>query len=332
MKVLVVGGAGYIGSHMVKQLSLAGHKVVILDNLSTGFRELAIYGELVIGDLADINGLEQLFSNHEFDAVMHFAAASLVGESVQDPAKYYRNNVLNTLNLLETMVRHQVLNFIFSSTAATFGEPVYTPIDESHPQNPINPYGRSKLMVEQMLQDFATSYGLNSVALRYFNAAAADPEGELGELHQPETHLIPLILQAASGRRESITIYGQDYPTEDGTCIRDYIHIEDLCSAHALALTQLVGQTLQGANAFNLGNGSGFSVQQVINAVRQIVEAEGYQLKVESGERRSGDPAVLVADASLAKKVLNWQPKYPEIETIIRHAWQWEKQQIENAN
>lgn len=332
MKVLVVGGAGYIGSHMVKQLSLAGHKVVILDNLSTGFRELAIYGELVIGDLADINGLEQLFSNHEFDAVIHFAAASLVGESVQDPAKYYRNNVLNTLNLLETMVRHQVLNFIFSSTAATFGEPVYTPIDESHPQNPINPYGRSKLMVEQMLQDFATSYGLNSVALRYFNAAAADPEGELGELHQPETHLIPLILQAASGRRESITIYGQDYPTEDGTCIRDYIHIEDLCSAHALALTQLVGQTLQGANAFNLGNGSGFSVQQVINAVRQIVEAEGYQLKVESGERRSGDPAVLVADASLAKKVLNWQPKYPEIETIIRHAWQWEKQQIENAN
>jgi len=324
-KFLVVGGAGYIGSHMVKQLSRAGHSVVVLDNLTTGFRELARYGELVVGDLADLNLLERLFSEHAFDGVMHFAAASLVGESMQDPGKYYRNNVANTLNLLDAMVRHGVTSFIFSSTAATFGEPEYVPIDESHSQRPINPYGASKLMVEQMLQDYAVAYGLNSVSLRYFNACGADPEGELGECHDPETHLIPLVLQAASGKRDAITVFGRDYPTEDGTCVRDYIHIEDLCSAHALALDAFVSGNKQGALAYNLGNGQGYSVQEVIEAVQRVVAEDGRELKVVEGERRQGDPGVLVANAALAKQELGWQPKYTELETIVRHAWQWEK-------
>ncbi len=323
--VLVIGGAGYIGAHMVKRLCRAGHAVYVLDNLSTGFRELARYGRLVMGDLADTELLEQLFREHRFDGVMHFAAASLVGESMQDPGKYYRNNVANTLNLLEAMVRHKVKHFIFSSTAATFGEPEYVPIDESHPQRPINPYGASKLMVERMLQDFHAAHGLNSVCLRYFNACGADPEGELGECHDPETHLIPLILQAASGRREAITVFGRDYPTEDGTCIRDYIHIEDLCSAHALALEALMCGDKQGALAYNLGNCQGYSVQQVIEAVNRVVAEDGKRLTVEEGERRPGDPAVLVADAALAKRELGWQPQYAELEIIIRHAWAWEK-------
>lgn len=326
-KILVVGGAGYIGSHMVKQLARAGHSVVVLDNLSTGFRELARYGELVVGDLADLNLLERLFSEHGFTGVMHFAAASLVGESMQDPGKYYRNNVANTLNLLEVMVRHGVKDFILSSTAATFGEPDYVPIDEAHPQRPINPYGASKLMVERLLKDYAAAHGLSSVCLRYFNACGADPEGELGECHDPETHLIPLILQAASGRREAITVFGRDYPTEDGTCIRDYIHIEDLCSAHALALESLLSGEKQGALAYNLGNGQGYSVQQVIDAVMRVVAEEGYSLTVKEGARRPGDPAKLVADATRAKNELGWQPQYAELETIIRHAWAWEKRQ-----
>lgn len=323
--ILVVGGAGYIGSHMVKQLSGRGHEVVILDNLSTGFRELSLYGELVVGDLADLNLLEQLFTTYKFSAVMHFAASSLVGESVTNPAKYYRNNVAGTLNLLDVMVRHGVKNFIFSSTAATFGEPEYTPIDERHPQNPINPYGASKLMVERILQDYASAYGLNSVCLRYFNACGADPAGELGECHEPETHLIPLVLQAASGRRECIKVFGRDYATEDGTCVRDYIHVEDLCSAHGLALQHLLSQQIQGAQAYNLGNGQGFSVQQVIDTAINVVAADDCSLTVEEGTRRAGDPAVLVADAARAKTELGWQPKYTDLNTIIHHAWQWEK-------
>lgn len=325
MEVLVVGGAGYIGSHMVKMLSKSGHDVIVLDNLSTGFRSSVKYGKLIIGDLADIHLLENLFSEHQFAGVMHFAANSLVGESMIHPSKYYRNNVGNTQNLLDVMVRHNVKHFIFSSTAATFGEPEYSPIDENHPQNPINPYGSSKLMVERILKDYAVAYGLNSVSLRYFNACGADPEAELGELHDPETHLIPLILQAASGRRDSITVFGRDYHTEDGTCIRDYIHINDLCSAHALAFDYIKLGTETGALAFNLGNGQGFSVQQVIDSVQNIVALDGYSLDVQEGERRPGDPAVLVADATMAKNVLGWQPEYPDIETIIKHAWQWEK-------
>ncbi|MFH7566183.1 UDP-glucose 4-epimerase GalE [Oceanimonas smirnovii] len=331
-QILIIGGAGYIGSHMAKQLANNGYRVTILDNLSTGHKQLAQYGKLVVGDLADTNLLENLFSNNTFSGVMHFAASSLVGESMVEPAKYYRNNVANTLNLLDVMVRHGVKNFIFSSTAATFGEPEYTPIDERHPQNPINPYGASKLMVERILQDYASAYGLNSVCLRYFNACGADPAGELGECHEPETHLIPLVLQAASGRRECIKVFGRDYATDDGTCVRDYIHVEDLCSAHGLALQQLLSQHIQGAQAYNLGNGLGFSVQQIIDAAIKVVAEQGYQLKVEEAERRAGDPAVLVADATRAKTELGWQPKFDSIDTIIRHAWQWELKQASPRN
>lgn len=325
MNFLVVGGAGYIGSHMVKMLSNSGHEVVVLDNLSTGFRNSVKYGKLIVGDLADLNLLESLFNLHSFDGVMHFAANSLVGESMISPSKYYRNNVSNTLNLLDVMIRHDVKYFIFSSTAATFGEPEYSPIDEKHRQVPINPYGSSKLMLERVLQDYSDAYGLNSVSLRYFNACGADPEGELGELHDPETHLIPLVLQAASGRRKSITVFGRDYETLDGTCIRDYIHIIDLCTAHALAFDLIFKGKKSGALAYNLGNGEGFSVQTVIEVASKVVSEDSYKLVIEDGERRAGDPAILVADASAAKEVLGWQPKYADLETIIRHAWAWEK-------
>lgn len=325
--VLVVGGAGYIGSHMVKMLAKVGHEVTVLDNLSTGFRDSVKYGKLVIGDLADIHLLENIFKENSFDGVMHFAANSLVSESMVNPSKYYRNNVSNTLNLLDVMVRHDVKHFIFSSTAATFGEPEYLSIDEAHPQKPINPYGSSKLMVERILQDYADAYGLNSVCLRYFNACGADPEGEIGENHNPETHLIPLILQAASGRRKYITVLGRDYPTEDGTCIRDYIHINDLCSAHALALDYIQQGKEKGALAFNLGNGTGLSVQQVIDVVKAVVAEDGKTLIVEEGERRAGDPAILVADESRAKTILGWKPVLADIEIIVRHAWEWEKKQ-----
>lgn len=328
MKFLIVGGAGYVGSHMVKMFAKAGHDVIVLDNLTTGFRESVKYGRLIIGDLADINLLETLFTQNQFDGVMHFAANSLVSESMSNPAKYYRNNVSSTLNLLDVMVRHNVKHFIFSSTAATFGEPEYIPIDEKHPQKPINPYGASKLMIEGILQDYAQAYGFNSVCLRYFNACGADPEGEIGECHDPETHLIPLILQAASGRREYITVFGHDYPTEDGTCIRDYIHINDLCTAHALAMDYILAGKETGVLAFNLGNGTGFSVQQVIDVVNKVVTEDSCTLTIKDGERRAGDPAVLVADATQAKTKLGWHPVFADLETIVRHAWAWEKKQI----
>lgn len=325
MKILVVGGAGYIGSHMVKMLSAAGHQVIVLDNLTTGFPSAVKSGQLIVGDLADINLLEKLFSEHQFDGVMHFAANSLVGESMENPAKYYRNNVSNTLNLLDIMVRRGVKNFIFSSTAATFGEPKYTPIDEFHPQAPINSYGSSKLMVERILNDYSSAYGLSSVSLRYFNACGADPDGEIGENHDPETHLIPLILQAASGRRRSITVFGRDYATDDGTCVRDYIHINDLCSAHLLGLEKIIKESPGKALAYNLGNGCGFSVQEVIDVVRNIVARDGYSFIVEDGERRDGDPAVLVADSTRAIEALGWKPKFSSLEAIVQHAWNWEK-------
>ena len=320
MKVLVVGGAGYIGSHMVKMLSLAGHDVVTLDDLSNGYRDAVKYGEFIEGDIADSVLLDKLFSAHKFDGVMHFASFIQVGESVAKPSMYYRNNVSNTQVLLDAMVAHGVKSFIFSSTAATFGEPEYTPIDEAHPKKPINPYGHSKLMVEQILSDFDRAYGLKSVCLRYFNAAGADPDGELGERHIPETHLIPLVLQAASGRRESITVFGADYDTPDGTCIRDYIHINDLCSAHLLGLEHLVagGES----KAYNMGNGQGYSIKELIDVAKEVT---GNDFKVVMGERRDGDPARLVADASLLQKELGWQPQYPELDVIIRHAWEWEK-------
>lgn len=319
MKILVVGGAGYIGSHMVKQLALSNHDVITLDNLSCGYEDAVKYGELTVGDLGNKDTLDQLFSAHQFDAVMHFAAFIEVGESVLNPAKYYQNNVANTQVLLDAMVKHGVRDFIFSSTAAIFGEPEYTPIDEKHSKHPINPYGRTKLMVEQILEDYDNAYGLKSTCLRYFNAAGADPDGELGERHNPESHLVPLILQAASGRREDIKIFGQDYPTEDGTCVRDYVHINDLCEAHSLALTRMQ-ETNQSAR-YNLGNGKGFSVQQVIDTAKQV---SGIDFKVVTTDRRAGDPAILVADSTLAKKELGWQPKFDKLETIIETAWQWE--------
>jgi len=319
MNILVVGGAGYIGSHMIKYLYQHGCSVVTLDNLSSGHRNAVLAGEFVYGDIADRQLLDELFRTKRFDAVMHFASFIQVGESVQHPAKYYQNNVVNTLNLLNAMQAFGVSRFIFSSTAATFGEPQYTPIDERHPQHPINPYGRSKLMVEQALDDYDKAYGIKSVCLRYFNAAGADPGGQLGERHDPETHLIPLVLQAASGRRPHISVFGRDYDTPDGTCIRDYIHIVDLCEAHWLALQSLIAGGP--SQAYNLGNGNGFSVQEVINTALRVT---GRDIKVLDGPRRSGDPARLVADARLARERLSWKPNYADLSTLIEHAWKWE--------
>ncbi len=319
MKVLIVGGAGYIGSHMVKLLLDARHDVIILDNLESGHTDAVLGGTLVRGDVADVVLLDDVFKEHRFDGVMHFASHIQVGESVRLPGKYYRNNLANTLTLLDAMVRHHVERFIFSSTAAIFGEPRYVPIDEAHPREPMNPYGRSKWMVEQVLEDCDHAYGLKSVCLRYFNAAGAHPSGLLGERHEPETHLIPLVLRAASGRQEAITVFGTDYDTPDGTCIRDYIHVVDLCDAHLLALQYLVDGAA--SNRFNLGNGNGFSVREVIDAAQRVT---GRRVRVIEEGRRPGDPARLVADASRAREQLHWRPQFADLKTIISHAWAWE--------
>lgn len=319
MNILVVGGAGYIGSHMVKLLLDQGHTVVTFDNLSSGFRDAVLGGEFVEGDLCDLPAIDNVFEKYKPEAVMHFASFIQVGESVQHPDKYYLNNFTNTLNLLNVMVKYDIKHFIFSSTAAVFGEPEYVPIDEVHIKNPLNPYGRSKWMVEQALVDYERAYGLKSVCLRYFNAAGADPSGLLGERHEPETHLIPLVLQTLSGKRPSLTVFGRDYDTPDGTCIRDYVHIVDLCTAHLLALAKLVKTGV--SMRFNLGNGAGFSVQEVIATAEEVTNKK---VKVIEGPRREGDPARLVADATQAKTVLGWSPIYSDLGTIIKHAWQWE--------
>lgn len=325
MKILVVGGAGYIGSHMVKHLYDLGCQVVILDNLSNGYREAVISGDFINGDIANSILLNNIFLNHKFDAVMHFASFIQVGESIIDPMKYYINNVSGTLNLLNSMKIAGISRFIFSSTAAVFGEPEYLPIDELHSKKPINPYGKTKLIIEDALIDFELAYGLKSICLRYFNAAGADPDGLLGERHDPETHLIPLVLQVASGRRSHISVYGRDYETPDGTCIRDYIHISDLCQAHWLALQVL----LKGgaSNFYNLGNSKGFSVQEVIDTARRVT---GKPIPIVYAPKRSGDPARLVADSSFARADLGWAPKYASLETIIEHAWQWEQRAFGN--
>lgn len=321
MKVLVIGGAGYIGSHMVKTLLEQGHYVTTFDNLSTGYRDAILGGDFVEGDLASRPALDKALHRSTPDAVMHFASSIQVGESVRFPDRYYRNNLSNTLNLLDCMVNHGVPKLIFSSTAAIFGEPLYIPIDESHVTKPMNPYGRSKCMVEQILGDYEKAYGLKHVCLRYFNAAGADPQGMLGERHEPETHLIPLILQAASGRRSHIQVFGRDYATPDGTCIRDYIHILDLCNAHVQALMHL--QADKPSDCFNLGNGEGYSVQQVIDTAQDVT---GRKIRVEFSERRPGDPARLVADATKAKEQLGWRPSRADLHTIIEDAWRWECQ------
>ncbi|MBD2101757.1 UDP-glucose 4-epimerase GalE [Leptolyngbya sp. FACHB-261] len=319
--ILVTGGAGYIGSHAVLALQNAGYEVVILDNLVYGHRDLVetvLKVELVQGDTGDRALLDQLFQSRNFAAVMHFAAYTFVGESVTQPSKYYRNNVVGTLTLLEAMVQAGIKNFVFSSTCAIYGEPEQIPIPEDHPQNPISPYGRSKLMVEQILSDFDRAYGLRSVRFRYFNAAGADPQGRLGEDHEPETHLIPLVLMTALGQRESIAVFGDDYATRDGTCVRDYIHVTDLAQAHVQGLEYLLkgGST----EVFNLGNGLGFSVQEVIAVARAVT---GAPIPATLAERRPGDPPMLVGSSGKAQRLLGWQPEYADLETILAHAWQW---------
>lgn len=318
--ILVAGGAGYIGSHMVKQLRRAGFAPVVVDDGSGGHLQAQDGVPLHIGDIGDAGFIDGVLAQVKPAAAMHFAGSIQVGESMADPAKYYRNNVAATGVLLDALRAHGVSRFIFSSTAAIFGDPQYVPIDEAHPKQPINPYGRSKWFVEQMLEDFDRAYGLRSVSLRYFNAAGADPEGELGECHEPETHLIPLILQVASGRRAHIAVYGEDYPTPDGTCVRDYIHVEDLCSAHLLALQRLLAGG--GSARYNLGNGNGFSVREVIEAARRIT---GHAIPAVVQPRRAGDPPVLVADARAARDELGWQPRHDALDEIVAHAWAWER-------
>lgn len=327
MKILVVGGAGYIGSHMVKLLLEGDHEPVTFDDLSSGHRDAVLGGEFVQASLGDRDAIDSVFSAHRFDAVMHFASFMQVGESVRSPAAYYRNNVTNTLNLLDAMVTAQVRRFVFSSTAAIFGEPTYLPIDEQHPQRPMNPYGASKQMVERALQDYDHAYGLRAVCLRYFNAAGADPDGLLGERHEPESHLIPLLLQVASGRRDCVQIFGRDYDTPDGTCIRDFVHVVDLCRAHLLSL-EFLDRSGQSAR-FNLGNGKGFSVLEVVAAVERVV---GHKVKVIDGPIRDGDPARLVAESRLAREELGWSPAYRDIEVIAEHAWRWEQKRDAQAN
>lgn len=317
MEILVVGGAGYIGSYMCKYLSKRGYQPVVLDNLIYGHKEAVKWGPLFEGAMSDTALLDHIFSEHRIAAVMHFAAFCYVGESVTAPAKYYQNNVAATITLLEQMEKNRIPNFIFSSSCATYGEPVEIPITEAHPQQPINPYGKTKLMVEQILEDFETAYGIRSVALRYFNAAGADPEAEVGEDHDPETHLIPLALQAAMGQRE-LSIFGDDYPTRDGTCIRDYIHIDDLAQAHLLALEGLLDNK-PGAR-YNLGNGDGYSVKEVIETAARVT---GKAIPAKIVERRAGDPAVLIGSSQKAMKELGWRPGFADLRTIIETAWKW---------
>jgi len=319
--ILVTGGAGYIGSHAVLALKRAGYKVVVLDNLVHGHLDIiekVLKVELIIGDIGDRDLLDHLFKTRNITAVIHFAAYAYVGESVVDPAKYYRNNVVGTLTLLEAMIAASIKKIVFSSTCATYGVLQSLPLNEAHPQKPINPYGKSKYMVEQILSDFDRAYDLNYVCFRYFNAAGADPTGLLGEDHAPETHLIPLVLQTALGKREAISISGTDYPTPDGTCIRDYIHVTDLAQAHILGLEYL----LKGgkSDVFNLGNGNGFSVKEVIETAKQVTEAE---IKVIESERRPGDPPVLIGSSEKAQKILRWHPQYSQLSDILSHAWHW---------
>jgi UDP-glucose 4-epimerase len=319
--ILVTGGAGYIGSHAVLSLQQAGFAVVVLDNLVYGHRELVedeLKVELVVGDTNDRPLLDRLFATHNITAVMHFAAYIHVGESVSNPGKYYRNNVLGTLTLLEAMVAANIKKLVFSSTCATYGIPSAVPIPEDHPQSPINPYGMTKLMVEKILADFDVAHGLKSVCFRYFNACGADPSGRLGEDHHPETHLIPLVLLAALGKRDSIAIFGTDYPTPDGTCIRDYVHVTDLANAHVLGVKYLL--EAGNSTAFNLGNGNGFSVKQVIDAARQVT---GKEINVVECDRRPGDPPALVGSSEKAQQILGWHSQYADLNQILRHAWNW---------
>lgn len=317
--ILVAGGAGYIGSHTVKYLLKNDYNVVVLDNLVYGHKDAVLTPNFEQVDLKDKAEVDKVFKKYDIDAVIHFAAYTYVGESVTNPQKYYWNNVVNTLNLLDVMVENNVKNIVFSSTCATYGNPLYTPIDEKHPQAPINPYGKTKLMMEQIMADYETAYGLKYVALRYFNAAGGDKDGQLGESHSPESHLIPLVLQAIKGERENITVFGTDYETPDGTCIRDYIHVEDLAAAHMKAVEHLFAT--QKSDCINLGTGIGNSVKEIIQAAEEVT---GQKVPAKYGERRAGDPAKLYAINTKAKEVLGWNPIYTDIKEIIKTAWTWE--------
>lgn len=316
--ILIVGGAGYIGSHVNKELHKRGYDTVVYDNLIYGHKEAVKWGHFEYGDLRDTNRLEQIFSTYDIEAVFHFAAFAYVGESVKNPSKYYHNNVAATINLLDAMVRHNVKYFVFSSTCATYGQPDVMPITEDMPQRPINPYGASKLMVERILEDYETAYGLHSVCLRYFNAAGDDPDTEIGEMHDPETHIIPLVLDAAIGKRQNIHVFGTDYDTPDGSCVRDYIHVLDLADAHIRALDYMKKENT--SNRFNLGTSNGISVLDIIDAAKKVT---GREIEVVYDERRAGDPAELVGSNVKAKEILGWEPQYSDIETIMEHAWAW---------
>ncbi len=320
LNILVTGGAGYIGSHTVKMLEEEGFNVVVYDNLSNGHREAVLNSKLVEGDILDSEKLSQLLNEINFDACIHFAAFIEVGESVKEPLKFFKNNVSGTLNLLANLKKHGVKNFVFSSTAAVYGNPEETPIKEHFELTPINPYGNTKFTVEKVLKDMSEAGDINYVALRYFNASGADESGLIGESHNPETHLIPLVLKTAKGERESIKIFGTDYPTEDGTCIRDYIHVNDLAKAHILALNHLIDGGK--SDVFNCGYGVGYSVKEIIDTAKKVT---GINFKVEETDRREGDPAILVADNEKIKRVLGWKPEYNDIEYIIKTAWNWEK-------
>jgi UDP-glucose 4-epimerase len=320
MSILITGGAGYIGSHTVAEFLSHGEDVVVLDNLQTGHRGAVLAQTYYQGDIRDTELLARIFSAHEIEAVIHFAASSLVGESVMEPLKYYDNNVVAAQRLLSAMKEHGVRKIVFSSTAATYGEPKRVPIEEDDPTNPTSPYGETKLAIEKMLKWCDQAYGIKSVSLRYFNVAGAHPDGMIGEDHRPESHLIPIILQVALGQREAISIFGDDYPTADGTCIRDYIHVMDLAQAHYLALNRL--REKAESAVYNLGNGAGFSVKQVIDKVREVT---GHPIPVKVEKRRAGDPAVLIASSEKAKRELGWQPRYEDLGTIIESAWNWHR-------
>lgn len=319
-RILVIGGAGYIGSHTVKMLKNSGYEPIIYDNLSKGHKEVAeiLDVKLILGDLGDRKKLKEVFETEKIDAVMHFAAFIEVGESVTEPGKYYENNVGKVINLLNQMVESKIKYFVFSSTAATFGEPIAEKISEKHPQNPINPYGSSKRMVEIILKDFSHAYDFKSVILRYFNASGADKDGLIGESHNPETHLIPVILEAASGKREAIKIFGTDYNTPDGTCIRDYIHVYDLAKAHILAMEKMFKENI--SLDYNLGNGKGFSVREIVDTVKRVTNKE---FNVIETERRAGDPALLIADPTKLMNELNWESEY-DLNDIVSSSWKWE--------
>lgn len=327
MNVLVTGGAGYIGSHTVRRLTKMGENVIVYDNLIKGHRGAVKAGEFVKGDIFDSELLKTTIEKYNIESVVHFAAYSLVGESMEKPSMYYHNNVKGTLNLLDTMMEAGVKKLVFSSTAAVYGEPEEVPITEEISKNPTNVYGRTKLIMENAMEDYSKSYGLKYIALRYFNACGADPCGDIGEDHNPESHLIPIVLQTALGQRESIKIFGEDYNTEDGTCVRDYIHVNDLASAHTLALSALYDG--MSSNVFNLGNGNGFSVKEIIDAAEK---ATGIHINRQITERRAGDPAILIASSDKIKKMLNWKPEFLNIEAIIASAWNWHKNNPQGYN